>query len=102
DVCSSDLRRREELLLLEILAAKDAVEVHDGDLDLLVARLREVLQDCITIGHVVTLRRPVARRNQIPFGVPIFDRTVAGGPWNRLRTKVNQASPRSATAPPTM
>src|SRR5207245_10722835 len=61
------LRRGEELLLVEILAAEDAVDVGDGDLDLLVLRPGELAQDRVRLRHAAfflssTVRRATADR----------------------------------------
>src|SRR6185503_276329 len=99
-------RGREELLLMEVFAAQDAVDVGDGDLDLLVLRAGELAQDRIRFGHatvspLVLSDTPATPRNHFYQGLA-FDRTAAGGPWKRVRTKPNQARARTATAPPTM
>jgi hypothetical protein len=39
------LRRREELLLVDVLAAENAVDVRDRDLDLLDGRFADLVED---------------------------------------------------------
>src|SRR6185295_255302 len=97
------LRGGQELVLVEVLAAKDAVDVGDRDLDLLVLGAGDLFQDRVVLGHESNVRIWGPWRNGIYLqeardsSTPTMDGEAVGGHQDR---KVRDAGDRDASQAP--